>query len=88
MIDLVESTAGADGDTAATAYPRLLRIFTVSLVIAVLCGFAAVAMQGSNGLHPAPFLALAALCVMTAVSSFVAMLACVLEESVRSLRRR
>lgn len=88
MNDLVESAAGTSGDTAATAYPRLLRIFTGSIVIAVLCGFTAIATEGSKGLHPAPFLVLAALCVITAAFSFVTMLACLLAEIVRSLRRR
>ena len=75
-------------DTAATAYPRLLRIFTGSIVIAMLCGFTAVATEGSKELHPAPFLALAALCAMTAASSFARMLVRLLAEALRSLRRR
>jgi hypothetical protein len=65
-----------------------LRIFTGSIAIAVLCGFTAVATEGSKELHPAPFLSLAALCVATAASSFICMLICLLAETVQFLRRR
>lgn len=87
MIGPVTGTARDKGGTATTAYPRLLRIFTGSIVIAVLCGFTAVATEGCEGLHPAPFLTLAALCVITAASSFICMLICLLAEAIQFLRR-
>ena len=88
MTGPVADTARSKGEMASTAYPRLLRIFTGSMVIAMLCGFTAVATEGSKELHPAPFLALAALCAMTAASSFARMLVRLLAEALRSLRRR
>jgi hypothetical protein len=84
----VADAARGKDDTATTAYPRLLRIFTGSIVIAVLCGFTAVATEGGKELHPAPFLTLAALSAITAASSFVCMLICLLAEAIQSLRRR
>ena len=88
MTGPVVDTARGKGEMATTAYPRLLRIFTGSIVIAVLCGFMAVATEGSKELHPAPFLTLAALCAITAASSFVCMLIRLLAEVLQSLRGR
>lgn len=88
MIGPVSDTSPGKDDAATTAYPRLLRTFTGSIVIAVLCGFTAVATEGCKGLHPAPFLTLAALCAVTAAFSFICMLICLLAEAIRFLRRR
>lgn len=87
LIGTPASVALAGGDATTSAYPRLLRIFTGSIAIAVLCGFAAVAMEGSKGLHPAPFLAMAAPCAITPAFSFVAMLPWLLVEPIGFLRR-
>lgn len=84
----VTDAARGKSDATTTAYPRLLRIFTGSIMIAVLCGFTAVATQGSKELHPAPLLSLAALCAITAASSFVCMLIRLLVEAIQFLRRR
>ena len=81
-------TARGKDDIATSAYPRLLRIFIGSIVVAILCGFTAVATEGSKGLHPAPFLTLAALCVAGALFAFIAMLIGLLAEAVPFRRRR
>jgi len=75
-------------EIGTSAYPRLLRVFTASLVVAILCGFTAVATEGSKGLHPAPFLTLAALCLASALLAFLSMLVGLLAECVLLLRKR
>jgi hypothetical protein len=51
-------------------------------------GLTAVATEGSKGLHPAPFLALAAPCAGVAILAFMSMLSCLLERIVRSMGGR
>lgn len=77
-----EGGGRTEGDTRGTAYPRLLRIFAGSTVAAALCGLAALATDGSKGLHPAPFLALATLLAIAAACAFLSMLLCLSGEAV------
>ncbi|MGH8025198.1 MAG: hypothetical protein ACREO0_00580 [Pseudoxanthomonas sp.] len=77
-----EGAARTDGDMPATAYPRLLRIFIGSTIAAALCGLAALATDGSKGLHPAPFLALATLLTIAAACAFLSMLMCLITEAI------
>lgn len=72
----------------STAYPRLLRIFTGSIAIALLCSLTGIALEDSKVLHSAPFLAMAALCALTAAVSFLLMLVCLLAEVTGVLRNR
>jgi hypothetical protein len=72
---------GAEGSMPSTAYPRLFRVFIGSTVAAALCGLAALVVDGDKGLHPAPFLALATLSAIAAVSAFLSMLVCLLAEN-------
>lgn len=82
MTGPIEIVAQTRNGASPTAYPRLLRIFTGSIVVAVLCGFAALATEGSKGLHPAPFLALTTLCAIAAVLAFIAMLMRLIGEAI------
>ena len=70
-----------EGGTRETAYPRLLRIFVGSTVAAALCGLAALVAEGGKSLHPAPFLALAALLAIAAACAFLSMLMCLLTQA-------
>lgn len=72
-----DNGSAAAGMPAATAYPRLLRIFFAGIALAALCGLAALATQGSTDLHPAPFLVLAMLSAIAAFFAFAVMLLCV-----------
>lgn len=76
------NAAPIEGDMPTTAYPRLLRIFIGSTTAAALCGLAALASDGSKGLHPAPFLALATLLAIAAACAFLSMLTCLLTETI------
>jgi hypothetical protein len=71
----------AEDGMPTTAYPRLFRIFIGSIVAAALCGLAALVVDGSRGLHPAPFLALATLSAIAAACAFLAMLMRLLTEA-------
>lgn len=71
----------AESGMPTTAYPRLLRLFIGSTVVAVLCGLAALVTDGDKGLHPAPFLALATLSAIAAACAFLSMLTCLLTEA-------
>lgn len=73
--------AATEGDMPASAYPRLLRIFTGSTAAAVLCGLAALVTDGGKSLHSAPFLAPAALSAIAAACAFLSMLTCLLTET-------
>lgn len=74
MTGSIEIAAQTRTGASPIAYPGLFRIFAGSIVVAALCGFAAVATEGGKGLHPAPFLALATLCAIAAAFAFIAML--------------
>ena len=74
MTDPTDGGAPIVAETPTTAYPRLFRVFVGSLVAAVVSGFVAIAIQGTKGLHPAPFLVLATLCAAAGVLAFVIML--------------
>ncbi|KAF1709621.1 hypothetical protein CSC73_06785 [Pseudoxanthomonas sacheonensis] len=79
--DPTRDATRTEGGMPTTAYPRLLRIFIGSTVAAALCGLAALAADGSKGLHPAPFLALATLLAIAAACAFLSMLTCLLTEA-------
>ena len=85
---VAERGGRTEGDMQVTAYPRLLRIFAGSTIVAALCGLAALATDGSKSLHPAPFLALAALLAIAAACAFLSMLICLSGEAVIRWWRR
>ncbi len=87
MTGLVEGGANAGPDAPATAYPRLFRIFTGSIVLAILCGLAAAATHGGKGLHPAPFLAMATLSAIVGALAFIAALLRLAGEALTGLRK-
>ena len=85
---VAERGGRTEDDRQITAYPRLLRIFAGSTIVAALSGLAALATDGSKSLHPAPFLALAALLAIAAVCAFLSMLMCLSGKAVVRWWRR